>query len=133
MIYESPPVGHEISAVFHGVSEEIINDSGLLKKIVSQALKEDNFGILRENHHDFEPQGYTGMWLLSESHAAMHTYPEHKSIYFQIYSCRGERDGINTFEYLKKMLNAESVEAFERPIRVKEEEEESPKKERGWL
>src|SRR3989344_1130632 len=109
MDYISPPVGHEISAVFHDVPKEIIKNNKLLKELMKQSLKKDNFNILKQNHYNFKPQGYTGMFLLSESHASMHTYPEHGSIYFQIYSCRGEKDGLNTFEFLKKSLNAKKV------------------------
>ena len=37
--------------------------------------------------HYFTKQGYTGLWLLAESHFAIHTFPEEDKIYIEISSC----------------------------------------------
>lgn len=37
--------------------------------------------------HYFEPQGYTCLWLLSESHFAIHTFPEANKTYIELSSC----------------------------------------------
>jgi len=38
--------------------------------------------------HVFQPQGYTFLFLLSESHLSVHTFPEKKYISFDLYTCR---------------------------------------------
>ena len=116
--YKSPPVGHEISAVMFGVDTKYLLDSGFLHKILIDGLKLEGFTILKEIVHDFEPQGFTSLVLLSESHASIHTYPEHNTLYFQIYSCRGPGDGRKTFEHMKNMLKPKFVEFDERSIVV---------------
>ncbi|MDO8467889.1 MAG: S-adenosylmethionine decarboxylase [Nanoarchaeota archaeon] len=146
MEYQSPPVGHEISAVFHGVHDGILNDVNFLRRTITNALKKYNFSILGEEHHIFEPRGYTCMWLLGESDATIHTYPEHGSFRFGMYSCRGENDCNPTLEYIKKKFGPRYIDLAERKVvvgkptliikpQVKEESkrEEELAKERGWL
>jgi len=45
------------------------------------------FGIISEVEKHFEPQGYTCLFLLSESHFAIHTFPEHGKSYIELSSC----------------------------------------------
>ncbi len=37
--------------------------------------------------HQFEPEGVTGVIVLSESHFAVHTYPETCKVYLDIFCC----------------------------------------------
>jgi S-adenosylmethionine decarboxylase len=48
--------------------------------------------VVREVSHRFEPQGETWLAVLSESHCAIHTYPEHHYISIDLYSCNPDRD-----------------------------------------
>lgn len=42
--------------------------------------------------HQFAPPGgVTGLYLLTESHLACHTYPEHRLATFNLYCCRPRR------------------------------------------
>jgi len=45
------------------------------------------FSVVREARHRFEPQGETVVFILSESHFTLHTYPEHNYISLDIYVC----------------------------------------------
>jgi len=116
--YRSSPVGNNICCVMHGVSENILNDYLLLKKILIKALEKDNFGVLEEVSHKFEPVGFSIVVLLSESHASIHTYPEYNSLVFNLYSCRCSGDGKKVVKFLKEGLNPGDVEFFERDVVV---------------
>ncbi len=118
--YRSPSLGNEISCVLHGVNQEIINNSAELENALLGALKKDQFTILGKASHNFKPNGFTLMVLLAESHVSIHTYPEHNSIYFGLYSCRGEEDGMQTYEIFKQKVNPQSVDFIQRPIKVGE-------------
>jgi S-adenosylmethionine decarboxylase len=50
-------------------------------------LEQCDFEILGFIDHHFQPQGYTCLWLLGESHLAVHTYPEHAKSYIELTSC----------------------------------------------
>lgn len=61
------------------------------------------------NWHKFEGEGgITGLAMLTESHLACHTYPEHQTATFNLYCCRS-RPEWNWEENLKKLLNAKTI------------------------
>ena len=51
------------------------------------ALNSSGFATLKFTEHHFQPCGYTALWLLAESHLAVHTFPEHGTSYVEIASC----------------------------------------------
>lgn len=61
-----------------------------LKIDFEQMLLASGFGIINFIEHHFEPQGYTGLWLISESHFAIHTFPEEHKTYIELSSCSTE-------------------------------------------
>ncbi len=62
-------------------------DPNTLKPLFKEMLLDSGFGILNFMEHHFEPQGWTGLWLLSESHFAVHTFPEEGKTYIELSSC----------------------------------------------
>jgi len=58
-----------------------------LRKKYNTQLKESGFGVLSFVEYNFEPEGYTALWLLSESHFAIHTFPEEGKSYIELSSC----------------------------------------------
>ena len=55
-----------------------------------------------------EPGGITGLALLSESHLAIHTFPEHRYAALSIYSC-SVRAPLDFTALLKRHLGSESL------------------------
>jgi S-adenosylmethionine/arginine decarboxylase-like enzyme len=75
-----------------------------LRKKYDTQLKESGFGVLSFVEYNFEPEGYTALWLLSESHFAIHTFPEEGKSYIELSSCIEK-------QYVKFMeLEDESIE-----------------------
>ncbi len=54
---------------------------------VEEILAESGFKIIKFVEHNFHQIGYTCLWLLSESHAAIHTFPEEERVYIEVSSC----------------------------------------------
>ena len=119
MKFVSSPIGHEISAVLYGVDRKLLNDANFLKKVIIEGLKKDNFKILKDIDYKFLPQGYTLNVLLSESHVAIHTYPEHNSVYFGLYSCKCKGHGKKTYEHFIDKLKPKNVVVDMRDVIVK--------------
>lgn len=69
-------------------NEAIIKDIDQLKTIMNSICKKYNFNVLQKIEHQFEPQGISIVYLLSESHMTIHTFPEKKYIAFDLYTCR---------------------------------------------
>jgi S-adenosylmethionine decarboxylase len=69
-------------------NENIINDIDQLKTVMDSICEKYDFNILQKIEHQFEPQGISIIYLLSESHMTIHTFPEKKYIAFDLYTCR---------------------------------------------
>jgi len=109
MSYNSPPLGQEISCVMKEIPKNYLFKNKKLKSLIENSLKKNNFTILKSIYHNFSPQGFTALILLSESHLAVHTYPEYNSISFNMYSCRGKNDAEPIFNLIKKELKPKEI------------------------
>jgi len=58
-----------------------------LKDKYNELLSQSGFNVLEVVEKHFEPFGYTALFLLSESHFAIHTFPEHNETYIELSSC----------------------------------------------
>ena len=61
-----------------------------LKTDIEGLIIGSGFTIIKFIDHNFEPHGYTALWLLAESHCALHTFPEEKKAYLEISSCNSD-------------------------------------------
>lgn len=57
---------------------------GLAKSIVEKL----NLNVVQTSYHEFTPQGITFLYILSQSHFAIHTWPENNFIHMDLVSCR---------------------------------------------
>jgi S-adenosylmethionine decarboxylase len=73
-----------------GCSVEALCDERLLRSLCERIVAELNLIVVGEPQwRQFSgPGGVTGLYLLSESHLACHTYPEHVAATFNLYCCR---------------------------------------------
>ncbi len=71
-----------------------------IRKKYNRLLKKSGFGVLSFVEYHFEPYGYTALWLLSESHFAIHTFPEENKTYIELSSCIENQ--YNKFKKLNK-------------------------------
>lgn len=79
-----------------------------LKNRYNELLKLSKFKILNFQEHCFEPEGYTALWLLGESHFAIHTFPEENKSYIELSSCNAEY-----YEFFKANMYAVGFEKAE--------------------
>mgnify|MGYP002639046628 CR=1 FL=1 len=62
-------------------------DPKVLIELYNKKLLDAGFGVLDVIEYHFEPQGYSALFLLSESHFAIHTFPEENQSYIELSSC----------------------------------------------
>ncbi|HLF27118.1 MAG TPA: adenosylmethionine decarboxylase [Anaerolineae bacterium] len=60
--------------------------------------------ILAVQHHCFTPHGLTLTAILSASHLAIHTWPEHRFIAIDVFTCSPDHDFEAMADYLKSAL-----------------------------
>ena len=65
-------------------------DPKALYDLFSALLVDSGFHVEGFMDKHFNPQGYTGLFLISESHFAIHTFPEHNETYIELSSCTRE-------------------------------------------
>ena len=66
----------------------LLNDIDLLKAFFDEICEKYNYTILTKSEYKFSPQGITILYMLSESHISIHTFPEHNYAAMDIYTCR---------------------------------------------
>lgn len=79
--------GKHFIASYYGCSEEALLDKKGLQKAMVNASKTSGAGVLKYVDQHFEGGGYTLAILLSESHASIHTYPEHCACFVDLFTC----------------------------------------------
>ena len=66
----------------------LLHDMDGLKEMLDTICERYLFTILNKAEHQFTPYGITILYLLSESHISIHTFPERNYISMDIYTCK---------------------------------------------
>lgn len=103
-------VGTEWVVDAYGCHAESLRDPGILRALLERVLLRLELKVVGEGRwHAFPGEGgVTGMYLLTESHLTCHTYPEHRTATFNLYTCRA-RPGFPWEAELAAALSAERV------------------------
>jgi len=106
-----------------GCDPQSLTDAGTLRRLFDQLIHDlDLHPVGEPVFHAFPaPGGITGFVILSESHLACHTYPEHGVITLNLYCCR-PRPEWSWREGLAAILGATDVyvRTFSRATMAKE-------------
>ena len=110
MFNDSTSSGKHLICDFKNIeNKELLKSIDHLKDMCKTICKIHDFSILQECEHVFTPIGCTCLFLLSESHLSVHTFPEKNYISFDLYTCREYSDNYiytNIFYYLVDQLKA---------------------------
>lgn len=66
----------------------------------------EKYTVVNQVAHQFQPHGLTKVWVLAESHCAVHTYPEHNFIAVDLYTCSDMYNPMDCLATLKATLKA---------------------------
>lgn len=75
------------SFVFEHGKESLLNDEKIIKDLLHEIVAIAKLTPLKYSSHKFSPQGLSATLILSESHIAIHTWPEHGKGYIVLTSC----------------------------------------------
>lgn len=103
-------IGNSLIAELYGVEAILLLDAEYLMIKLEQALKKNGFNILHKQSHKFTTRGagVTGVFMLTESHAAFHTYPEWNCMTLDIVSC-GQADSSLVLSALSNQLQPKQI------------------------
>jgi len=80
-------VGVHIIMNVYDVPENLLTSLDIGMPLCDSIVQSLPLTVLQRTGHQFQPHGYTILYLLSESHFSIHTYPEHRSCYLDIFCC----------------------------------------------
>ncbi len=78
-------VGEHITLDIIGTKKEY--DPSFYEKLVYKIAKAAKVTVLKISKYKFEPQGFTLVALLAESHISFHTFPEKEIVSFDFFTC----------------------------------------------
>lgn len=118
-------LGRHILAEIHGCDPEILNNRSLIEKIMVESALEAGAEIREVAFHKFSPQGVSGVVVISESHLAIHTWPELGYAAVDVFTCGEKVNPWDACNYLTEKFNAKNMTAtevkrgvFDEPVKV---------------
>lgn len=75
-----------------------------------KAVIEKNLTVIERVEHKFTPQGETIVFILSESHFTLHTYPENRYLSLDIYVCNLDVDLKKIIEEISSVIPFQKVD-----------------------
>lgn len=101
--FEPSPKSYHIIVDFNECNPKILDNYDLIDSILRKALERNGFNVLSANSHKFEPQGVTALYLLTESHLSIHTWPETGYAAVDLFTC-GANSPEEAVKFIKKKL-----------------------------
>ncbi|MBE3577473.1 MAG: S-adenosylmethionine decarboxylase proenzyme [Limnochordales bacterium] len=83
-------LGRHILCEAYGCDPEVLNDRQLVEELMVEAALDAGAEVREVAFHKFAPQGVSGVVVISESHLAIHTWPEYGYAAIDVFTC-GER------------------------------------------
>ncbi|MEM1538902.1 MAG: adenosylmethionine decarboxylase [Candidatus Bathyarchaeia archaeon] len=103
-------MGIHIIAEFRGVDPQKISRAENLRVILDRVVARSGLHVISSSFHQFEPYGVSAVYLLSESHLSVHTWPEHGYVALDIFTCGNDGPAWRAFELLLEEFRPKSVE-----------------------
>ncbi len=106
-------LGRHILAEFYGCPMETLTDLEQIKQAMVTAALEAGAEVKETVFHQFSPQGVSGVVVISESHLAIHTWPEFGYAAVDVFTCGQTVDPWVSCNYLKQSFSAQNMSARE--------------------
>jgi len=85
MVSKRPHIEHFVIEIFN--INEIKKVEDIYEKI-KLFIKKCNLNVVEELNHNFSPEGFTIVFILSESHIIFHSWPENNYLNIDLMSCK---------------------------------------------
>ncbi|HLT57364.1 MAG TPA: adenosylmethionine decarboxylase [Limnochordales bacterium] len=106
-------LGRHILCEAYGCDPEVLNDRKVVEQIMVDAALMAGAEVREVAFHKFSPQGVSGVVVISESHLAIHTWPELGYAAIDVFTCGDTVDPWEACNYLIKAFRANDVETQE--------------------
>ncbi len=99
-------LGQHVLAEFFECDPNILNNSQKVESLMIDAALECGATIVQKCFHMFSPHGVSGVVIISESHLAIHTWPELGYAAVDLFTCGDKCDPKVAYEFLKKAFHS---------------------------
>ncbi len=106
-------LGRHILAEFHGCPSDRLDNIGLVEQLMRAAALEAGADVKETVFHRFSPQGVSGVVVISESHLAIHTWPEFGYAAVDVFTCGHTVDPWVSCHFLRQEFSAQNMTARE--------------------
>ena len=115
-MHELATLGRHCILDAYGCNPIYLDDEDFVRGAIKKAVTCSGATLLQLIAHKFQPQGVTALALLSESHIALHTWPELNYVAVDVFTCGKHTDPDAACTLLKKEFEAESsvIKVFDR-------------------
>ncbi len=115
--------GQQLIIELYGCNSEKINNMKLIEEILVEAAEAAGAHVVERYFHHYEnpgtqlvervfhqytPQGVSGVLVLTESHLAIHTWPEHGYAAIDLFTCGNLCDNDKAYDVVKEKFEASS-------------------------
>ena len=126
-------LGRHILIEFYNCDEEILKNPTLIKEHMNEAARIANATIVESVFHHFNPYGVSGAVIISESHLAIHTWPEYGYAAVDVFTCGDKIDSWTAFKFLEDVFKSDRSESIEVPRGMVDKIRNYSKKELGKI
>lgn len=99
-------LGRHVLAEFFECNSNILNSLERIEKLMVDAALECGATVVQKCFHEFNPYGISGVVIISESHFAIHTWPELGYAAVDLFTCGTKCDPKVAYEFLKKKFSS---------------------------
>lgn len=99
-------LGRQMTVEFYDCAPSVLADCALMEKIFLDAARRSGATIVESRFHQFVPQGVSGVVVISESHFAVHAWPEHEYAAVDLFTCGENVDFDKAVEVIAQGLDS---------------------------
>jgi len=106
-------LGTHLLIEFYNCDKKVLDDEKSIERLFIKAAQKAKATVVEQVFHKFSPHGVSGVVVISESHLAVHTWPEYGYAAVDVFTCGTEIDPWIAQQVIRDGLKAESSTAME--------------------
>ncbi|MBI2914785.1 MAG: S-adenosylmethionine decarboxylase proenzyme [Firmicutes bacterium] len=106
-------LGRHILCEAYGCDPEVLDDAKGVERIMVEAAVHAGAEVIQAVFHKFSPQGVSGVVVISESHLAIHTWPELGYAAIDVFTCGHKVDPWDACNYLTAKFRSQETKTAE--------------------
>jgi S-adenosylmethionine decarboxylase proenzyme len=103
-------LGQHLLVEFYNCNPDMLDNVQGIERHMNDAALRSGATIVESAFHRFQPYGVSGVVVISESHLAIHTWPEYGYASVDLFTCGDTVDPLVAYEYLRGVFEAKHVE-----------------------